>query len=54
MSLSQTAFGSGENVIIVETPDGSQVGVEVTGTSSTPQSDIFEPTSTVPYNATLP
>jgi hypothetical protein len=54
MSLDQTAFGSGENVIIVETPDGSQVGVEVTGSSSTPQSDIFEPTSTVPYNATLP
>jgi hypothetical protein len=54
MSLDKNAFGAGENVIIVETPDGSQVGVEVTGTSSMPQSDIFEPTEAVPHNATLP
>jgi len=54
MSLEQEAFGDGENIIIVETPDGSQVGVEITGTSATPQSDIFEPTTTVPNNATLP
>jgi len=54
MELGQQAFDSGEHLVVVETPDGSQVAVEVTGTATTAQSEIFEPTSTLPTNSTVP